>query len=416
MPAGNPRGAKTRRLARGSSGGLGHSLGCGHRTTTGAANLDLWPLSAGCRSEIIAGRLGGPPAGATERPTTHEEPTPTRPYPITPSARPAGRGRARRHAAARVRRGAGHDPRRRVLGLDARHRRLDARRTRSATRASPSAAGTRTSALAGGRDARRLGQQQLQHRPAPGGAEPRLRGRGQVRHRRVTTGFQQQGIIVEQDSNDLVRAEVHHDGGGSRLFVATIARRHLRGHAPTRPCRAARPLYLRVKRTGNTWRVRYSQRRLDVDDDRRLHLQPDRATRRPARRQQRQPRAGLHGADRLLQGGPARHDRAGDQRRLRDAAHDRRDDHVDDERVGDLRGRLRPDDRVRQRQGRQRRARHEPQRRSSTASPAARPTTSRSARRTPPTTPRPRTDRDAHDRGLPDDGAVRRVQRRRRST
>ena len=45
------------------------------------------------------------------------------------------------------------------------------------------------------------------------------------------------------------------------------------------------------------------------------------------------------------------------------AAHDRRDDHVDDRRVLHLRGRLRADDVLRQRQGRQRRAGHEPQRR-----------------------------------------------------
>ncbi len=73
----------------------------------------------------------------------------------------------------------------------------------------------------------------------------------------ATTGYQQQGIIVEQDSNDLVRAEVHNDGGGSRLFVATIAE----GSSEVRTYQTVAggaPLYLRVVRTGSTWRVRYS--------------------------------------------------------------------------------------------------------------------------------------------------------------
>jgi hypothetical protein len=38
----------------------------------------------------------------------------------------------------------------------------------------------------------------------------------------VGSGFQMRGLIVERDANDLVRAEVHHDGGGTRLFVATM--------------------------------------------------------------------------------------------------------------------------------------------------------------------------------------------------
>ena len=77
-----------------------------------------------------------------------------------------------------------------------------------------------------------------------------------------------QGIIVEQDSNDLVRAEVHHDGGGT-----PAVRRHDRATAAPRcgtyqTVSGGAPLYLRVVRTGNTWRVRYSRQRLVVDHDR----------------------------------------------------------------------------------------------------------------------------------------------------
>jgi LmbE family N-acetylglucosaminyl deacetylase/regulation of enolase protein 1 (concanavalin A-like superfamily) len=74
----------------------------------------------------------------------------------------------------------------------------------------------------------------------------------------VGSGFQMQGLIVEQDSNDLVRAEVHHDGGGTRLFVATM----FNGsptvqHYSTVP--DGGPVWMRVVRTGNDWRVRYSR-------------------------------------------------------------------------------------------------------------------------------------------------------------
>jgi LmbE family N-acetylglucosaminyl deacetylase/regulation of enolase protein 1 (concanavalin A-like superfamily) len=74
----------------------------------------------------------------------------------------------------------------------------------------------------------------------------------------VSSGFQMQGIIVEQDANDLVRAEVHHDGAGTRLFVATIAGGNSEvRHYSTVPGGA--PAYVRVVREGNSWRVRYSR-------------------------------------------------------------------------------------------------------------------------------------------------------------
>jgi LmbE family N-acetylglucosaminyl deacetylase/regulation of enolase protein 1 (concanavalin A-like superfamily) len=74
----------------------------------------------------------------------------------------------------------------------------------------------------------------------------------------VSTGYQMQGIIVEQDSNDLLRAEVHHDGAGTRLFVASTADGSSSvQHYATVP--SGGPFYMRVVRTGNQWQVRYSQ-------------------------------------------------------------------------------------------------------------------------------------------------------------
>jgi regulation of enolase protein 1 (concanavalin A-like superfamily) len=69
--------------------------------------------------------------------------------------------------------------------------------------------------------------------------------------------FQMQGIVVEQDADDLLRFELHHDGGATRLFAAVIeggvgSTKHLATVA------GAAPTYLRVRRAGNLWRLRYS--------------------------------------------------------------------------------------------------------------------------------------------------------------
>ena len=74
----------------------------------------------------------------------------------------------------------------------------------------------------------------------------------------VTSGYQMQGLIVEQDSNDLIRAEVHNDGNGTRLFVAAMFNGNPTvQHYSTVP--DGGPVWMRVVRTGNTWRVRYSR-------------------------------------------------------------------------------------------------------------------------------------------------------------
>src|ERR671919_355095 len=73
----------------------------------------------------------------------------------------------------------------------------------------------------------------------------------------VTSAFQQQGLILEEDPNDLLRLEFHHDGGATRLFAASITG----GSASVEHWSAVpggAPKYLRLKRAGNQWTVRYS--------------------------------------------------------------------------------------------------------------------------------------------------------------
>src|SRR5918996_5036574 len=75
--------------------------------------------------------------------------------------------------------------------------------------------------------------------------------------RLVTSAFQQQGLILEEDPNDLLRLEFHHDGGATRLFAASIAAGSASvEHWSSIPGGA--PKYLRLKRVGDDWTVRYS--------------------------------------------------------------------------------------------------------------------------------------------------------------
>ena len=73
----------------------------------------------------------------------------------------------------------------------------------------------------------------------------------------VTSAFQQQGIFVEQDATNLLRLELHNDGGGTRLFAAAIA-----GGSATvlhyGTVSVGAPVYLRLKRVGNAWTLSYS--------------------------------------------------------------------------------------------------------------------------------------------------------------
>ncbi len=73
----------------------------------------------------------------------------------------------------------------------------------------------------------------------------------------VTTRYQQQGLLVEQDAHNLLRVEIHYDGTGTRLFVAAI----MGGTADIKydnSVPGGAPSYLHLKRTGDQWTVGYS--------------------------------------------------------------------------------------------------------------------------------------------------------------
>jgi large repetitive protein len=68
----------------------------------------------------------------------------------------------------------------------------------------------------------------------------------------VTAKYQMQGLVVQQDENNLIRAEVHHDGRVPRLFVATITN----GKASAKKNLAVSfvaPYWLRLGREGDNW-------------------------------------------------------------------------------------------------------------------------------------------------------------------
>ena len=74
----------------------------------------------------------------------------------------------------------------------------------------------------------------------------------------VSVGYQLQGVVVEQDAQNLLRLEVFHDGGTTHLFAAAISG----GSASVQhysDVAGGAPTYLRVKRTGNTWTLSHSR-------------------------------------------------------------------------------------------------------------------------------------------------------------
>jgi regulation of enolase protein 1 (concanavalin A-like superfamily) len=74
----------------------------------------------------------------------------------------------------------------------------------------------------------------------------------------VTAAYQMQGLIVQQDPQNLLRLEVHSDGSGTKLFAASVQN----GTASTQVYRGVSggpQAYLRLKRVGNTWTLSYSK-------------------------------------------------------------------------------------------------------------------------------------------------------------
>ncbi len=75
----------------------------------------------------------------------------------------------------------------------------------------------------------------------------------------VTSRYQLQGIVAQQDADDLIRFDIYHDGSQVRAFAASMAA----GRATTEisvPFFTAPtgPIWLRVSRVGDTWTLRYS--------------------------------------------------------------------------------------------------------------------------------------------------------------
>jgi len=73
----------------------------------------------------------------------------------------------------------------------------------------------------------------------------------------LATDGQQQGILVEQDPDNVVRIEFHRTSGQTKIFVASIfggvANTHL-----LQVLAVSEPMYLRVDRVGNQFAVSYS--------------------------------------------------------------------------------------------------------------------------------------------------------------
>jgi regulation of enolase protein 1 (concanavalin A-like superfamily) len=73
----------------------------------------------------------------------------------------------------------------------------------------------------------------------------------------VTAKYQMQGLVAQQDENNLIRAEVHHDGGGPRLFVATITNGQASA-VQNVAAPAGAPYWLRLGRQGDGWTFKVS--------------------------------------------------------------------------------------------------------------------------------------------------------------
>ncbi|MGE3166570.1 MAG: DUF1349 domain-containing protein [Planctomycetota bacterium] len=73
----------------------------------------------------------------------------------------------------------------------------------------------------------------------------------------VTTAFQLQGILIEQDASNYLRFDVYNAGGGSKIFAGTFTN----GQVTVRKnsnISTFFPIILRVTRTGDSWNLRYS--------------------------------------------------------------------------------------------------------------------------------------------------------------
>jgi regulation of enolase protein 1 (concanavalin A-like superfamily) len=73
----------------------------------------------------------------------------------------------------------------------------------------------------------------------------------------VNARFQSQGLLVQTDSENLIRFEVMFDGTGTKLFVATLTD-GVASSRLTKSISIGTPHYLRVSRVWDQWTVAYS--------------------------------------------------------------------------------------------------------------------------------------------------------------
>jgi regulation of enolase protein 1 (concanavalin A-like superfamily) len=74
----------------------------------------------------------------------------------------------------------------------------------------------------------------------------------------VTSGYQAQGILIEQDPANFVRFEVHHDGTAPQLYAASFTGGAADAGYSSPFVRNAAPLWLRVQRNGSSWSFLWS--------------------------------------------------------------------------------------------------------------------------------------------------------------
>ena len=73
----------------------------------------------------------------------------------------------------------------------------------------------------------------------------------------VTSQYQLQGILVEQDANNFIRFDFHSDGNNTRIFVAAIISSSV-SQKVNNIISDRSPMYMRVKRVGDEWTQSFS--------------------------------------------------------------------------------------------------------------------------------------------------------------
>ena len=79
----------------------------------------------------------------------------------------------------------------------------------------------------------------------------------------VTADTQEQGILVEQDGANYLRFDVYHNGATPNLFAASIVGGSGRPRYDEPIAGGNGPIWIRVRRVGNSWTESYSRNGVD---------------------------------------------------------------------------------------------------------------------------------------------------------